>query len=68
MGILIKKGDYKIMVTGTQIRNLAFDMQEIGLNIHNEKDIQSYIKRLEESLTTAKFIVDKPTVITTTCI
>lgn len=56
------------MVTGTQIRNLAFDMQEIGLNIHNEKDIQSYIKRLEESLTTAKFIVDKPTVITTTCI
>lgn len=43
-------------------------MQEIGLDIHNEKDIQLYIKRLKESLTVAKFIVDKPAIVTTTCI
>jgi len=56
------------MVTGTQIRNLSFDMNEIGLNIHNNDDIKEYIKRLEESLRTAKFCLDKNAVIATTCI
>jgi hypothetical protein len=56
------------MVTGTQIRNLAFDMNEIGLDIHNNDDIKEYIERLEESLKTAKFCLSKDEVIITTCI
>lgn len=56
------------MVTGTQIRNLAFDMNEIGLDIHNNDDIKEYIERLEESLKTAKFCLGEDAVIATTCI
>lgn len=64
MGLLILFN----MVTGTQIRNLAFDMNVIGLDIHNNDDIKEYIERLEESLKTAKFCLNKDEVIITTCI
>ena len=55
----------KTMVTGTQIRNLAFDMNEIGLDIHDNDDIKEYIERLEEALKTAKFCLSKDAVVNT---
>ena len=51
------------MVKGVDIRALSYDMDLIGLDIHKNQDIKDFIKRLEKSLLTAKFCLDKPAVV-----